>query len=205
MAQHTAVAELRDGDYYGLGVNRCARLRAVAHGGQVLLSQATADLARDPLPGGVSLRDLGSHRLKDLQQPEHLFQLLGAALPAAFPPLRSLEAFAHNLPVQLTRFIGREPEMAAVKRLLASTHLLTLTGSGGCGKTRLAQQVAADLLEQYPDGVWLVELAALADPALVVQAVAAALAVREEPGRPLTQTLLDYLRPRHLLLVVDNC
>jgi predicted ATPase/class 3 adenylate cyclase len=205
VALHTGEAELREGDYYGPAVNHCARLRAVAHGGQTLLSQTTAALVRDDLPEGVSLRELGAHRLKDLQRPEPIFQLLHPNLPAEFPPLRSLEAFAHNLPLQLTRFIGREREMAAVKRLLQSARLLTLTGAGGCGKTRLALQVAADLLPEYPDGVWLVELAALADPALVPQTVAAVLGVQEESDRPLLVTLGDYLRTRTLLLVLDNC
>src|SRR5439155_4023024 len=122
-----------------------------------------------------------------------------------FPPLRSLEAFSHNLPVQLTSFIGRERDMAEVQRLLATTHLLTLTGSGGCGKTRLALQVAAEVAEQFAEGVWLVELAALTDSALVPQTVATALGVREEPGRPLTATLTDTLRSKSLLLVLDNC
>src|SRR5204862_4100040 len=140
-----------------------------------------------------------------LQQPERVFQLLHPELPAEFPPLRSLEAFAHNLPVQLTSFVGREREMAEVKRLLATAHLLTLTGSGGCGKTRLALQVAAEVAEQFADGVWLVELAALTDAALVPQSVATALGVREEPGRPLTATLTEYLRPKSLLVVLDNC
>jgi class 3 adenylate cyclase len=205
MAIHTGDAAVREGDYLGTAVNRCARLRAAAHGGQVLLSAATQELIRDQLPEGVSLRDLGAHRLRDLHQPEHLFQLLHPDLPADFPPLRSLEAFAHNLPAQLTSFIGREREMADVKRLLAASRLLTLTGAGGCGKTRLALHVAADLVEEYPHGAWLVELAALSDPALVPQAVATALGVREEPGRPLTATLNDYLRSRSLLLVLDNC
>jgi predicted ATPase/class 3 adenylate cyclase len=205
MALHTGEATVREGDYLGPAVNRCARLRAAAHGGQVLLSQATCDQVRDTLPAGAGLRDLGARRLKDLQQPEHIFQLLHPALPGEFPPLRSLETYAHNLPAPLTRFIGREREIAETKRLLATTRLLTLTGSGGCGKTRLALQVAADLLEEYADGVWLAELAALADPALVPQAVASALGVREEPGRPLSQTLGEYLRSRHLLLVLDNC
>jgi predicted ATPase/class 3 adenylate cyclase/uncharacterized protein HemY len=211
VALHTGEAELRERDYYGAAVNRCARLRAVAHGGQVVLSQATAELAQAALPeGGRSgatwgLRDLGTHRLKDLQQPEHLFQLRHPSLPAEFPPLRSLEAFAHNLPAQLTSFIGREQAMAQVKQFLSTTRLLTLTGSGGCGKTRLALQVAADLLEAYPDGVWLVELAPLADPTLVPQTVASALGVREQPGRPLTETLGDYLKPKALLLILDNC
>jgi len=211
VALHTGEADQRGGDYYGASVNRCARVRAVAHGGQVLLSQATAERVREHLPeGGRSgatwgLRDLGSHRLKDLQQPEHLYQLLHPDLPADFPPLRSLAAFAHNLPAQVTRFIGREREMGEVKVLLATTRLLTLTGSGGCGKTRLALQVVAEVLEEYLDGVWLVELAALADPNLVPQTVAAALGVREEPNRPLLATLADYLRPRSLLLLLDNC
>jgi predicted ATPase/class 3 adenylate cyclase/Tfp pilus assembly protein PilF len=205
MALHTGNAALREGDYYGTAVNRCARLRALAHGGQVLLSQTTGDLVREHLPTAASLRDLGSHRLKDLQQPERIFELLHPDLPADFPPLRSLAAFAHNLPAQLTSFIGREAEMAEVKQFLATTRLLTLSGSGGCGKTRLALQVAADLLEEYPDGVWLVELAPLADPTLVPQTVASALGVREEPGRPLTATLGDYLRPKQVLLVLDNC
>jgi class 3 adenylate cyclase len=193
MALHTGEADLHEGDYFGPTVNRCARLRAVAHGGQILLSRMACAAAQDALPAGTGLQDLGSHRLKDLQQPEQLFQLLHPSLPADFPLLRSLAAFAHNLPVQLTRFIGREREIAEVKRLLTASHLLTLTGSGGCGKTRLALQVAADVLEEFPDGVWLVDLAPLADPARVPQTVASALGVREEPGRLLTTTLGDYL------------
>jgi predicted ATPase/class 3 adenylate cyclase len=211
-ALHTGEAELRSGNYFGVAVNRCARLRAIGHGGQILLSQTTAALACDALPEGVTLRDLGTHRLKDLQRPEPIFQLMHPELPAEFPPLGSLEAFAHNLPLQLTRFIGREEQMAQVKHLLQSARLLTLTGAGGCGKTRLALQVAADLLVgagpracPLPDGAWVVELASLSDPALVPQTVAAALAVREEPGRPVPATLLNSLRSRSLLLVLDNC
>jgi predicted ATPase/class 3 adenylate cyclase len=205
VALHTGEAELREGDYFGLAVNHCARLRALGHGGQTLLSQTTAALVGEDLPTDMSLRDLGAHRLKDLQRAEPIFQLMHPELPAAFPPLQSLEAFAHNLPVQLTSFIGREREMAEVKRLLTTTHLLTLIGAGGCGKTRLALQVAADRVEDSRDGAWLVELAALADPGLVPQTVASALGMREEPGRPLTDTLADALRPRALLLVLDNC
>jgi predicted ATPase/class 3 adenylate cyclase len=205
MALHCGASDERGGDYFGPPLNRVARLLAAGHGGQILLSQATADLVREALPGQSSLGDMGAHRLKDLQQPEHLFQLLHPALPTDFPPPRSLEAFAHNLPAQLTSFVGRKKEIADVKRLLGTTRLLTLTGSGGCGKTRLALQVAAEVLEEYPHGVWLVELAALSDPGLVPQTVATALGVREEPGRPLIQTLIDYLRPKSLLLVLDNC
>jgi predicted ATPase/class 3 adenylate cyclase len=205
LALHTDEAELREGDYYGLAVNRCARVRAVGHGGQVLLTEATRAQVVDSLPEGCDLRDMGVRRLKDLQRPERLYQLLHPALPHDFPPLRSLEAFVHNLPIQLTRFIGREAEMAAVRALLAETRLLTLTGIGGCGKTRLALQIAADLLEQCPDGVWLIELAALVSGDLIPQSVAMALGVREEPGRPMLATLIDALRPKRLLLILDNC
>jgi predicted ATPase/class 3 adenylate cyclase len=205
IALHTGAAKVRGGDYFGPALNRVARLLAIAHGGQVLLSGATQELVQDDLPPGSSLRDLGRHRLRDLQRPEQVYQLFAPDLPAHFPPLRSLEAFRHNLPVQLTSFIGRKREMAEVKRLLAESRLLTLTGSGGCGKTRLALQVAADLLEEFPEGVWLVELAPLADPGLVPQAVASVLGLREEPGRSLTATLTDALRARSLLLVLDNC
>jgi predicted ATPase/DNA-binding SARP family transcriptional activator/class 3 adenylate cyclase len=205
MALHTGEAQWRDGDYYGLAVNHCARLRAVGHAGQTLLSQTTAALLREHLPEGMSLRDLGRHRLKDLQRAESIYQLVHSDLPTEFPSLRSLEAFEHNLPLQLTRFIGRAREIAAVKGLLENARLLTLTGAGGCGKSRLALQVGADLLEEYEEGVWLVELAALSDGALVPQTVATALGVRETPGRALPQTLVDTLRPRQVLLLLDNC
>jgi class 3 adenylate cyclase len=205
LALHTGDAVLRDGDYFGPAVNRCARLRAVAHGGQLLLSSATQELVRDALPEGVTLRELGEHRLRDLARPERVFQLLHPDLPADFPPLASLNTLPNNLPQQVTSFIGREKEMAEVRRLLDKTRLLTLTGSGGTGKTRVSMQVAADLLEGEGDGVWLVELAPLADPALVPQAVATALGIREEPGKPLSQTLVDFLKPKRLLLLLDNC
>jgi class 3 adenylate cyclase len=173
MALHSGAAELRSGDYYGTAVNRAARLMSVAHGGQVLLSAATAGLAAELLPSGASLHDLGEHRLKDLTQPEHIFQLIIPGLQEHFPPLRTVGDFLNNLPVQLTAFIGREREMAEVQRLLAGTRLLALTGPGGTGKTRLALQVAAEVLGDFADGAWLVELASLADPALVVPTVAA--------------------------------
>jgi class 3 adenylate cyclase len=152
MAVHTGAAEDRDGDYFGPTLNRVSRILSSAHGGQVLLSLATEELVRDFLPTGVQLRHLGEHRLRDLARPEHLFQIVANDLPSQFPALRSLESVPNNLPVQLTSFVGREREMAEVKRLLASTHLLTLTGMGGTGKTRLSLQVAADLLDQFPDG-----------------------------------------------------
>jgi predicted ATPase/class 3 adenylate cyclase len=205
MALHSGPAEQRGEDYFGATLNRLARLLAAGHGGQILLSQAAADRVRAPLPEGATLRDLGTHRLKDLQEPERIFQFVPPGTPMEFPPLRSLEAFAHNLPRQTTRFIGRWPEMAAVRQLLSSAAILTLTGAGGCGKTRLALQVAAEMVEEHGDGAWLVELAALSDPELLVPGVATALGLREEPQRPILATLMDYLRPRSLLLLLDNC
>jgi predicted ATPase/class 3 adenylate cyclase len=205
MGLHTGEVERQGAHYFGAPLYRGARLTATAHGGQVVLSEATAALVREALPPGAGLRDLGAHRLKDLQQPERVAQLTHPALPAAFPPLRSLDARPHNLPLQLTSFVGRERELGEVARRLGAVRLLTLTGAGGVGKTRLALQTAAGLVEAHPDGVWLVELAPLADPALVPQAVAAAVGVREEPGRPLVATLADALRPKHLLLLLDNC
>jgi predicted ATPase/class 3 adenylate cyclase/DNA-binding CsgD family transcriptional regulator len=205
LALHTGEADLRAGDYYGTAVNRCARLRAIAHGGQILISQTTRDLVGPTPLEGVSLRDLGEHRLRDLTASEHVYQLVAPGLPSEFPPLRSLDALPNNLPRQLTSFVGREREIATVQRLLGSSPLVTLTGPGGSGKTRLALRVAADVAEQYRDGVWLVELAPLADALLVPKVVAEALAVPEQPGRGLRDSLADALRPKQLLLVLDNC
>jgi predicted ATPase/class 3 adenylate cyclase/Tfp pilus assembly protein PilF len=204
MALHTGSAEQRDNDYFGPALNRTARLLSAAHGGQILLSLPTRERLTE-LGNGLSVLDLGERRLKDLVRPERVFQLLSPDLTADFPPLRSLEAFAHNLPVQLTSFVGREREMAEVKRLLTDARLLTLTGVGGTGKTRLSLQVAADLLEQYTDGVWIVELASIGDPALVAQATASVFGVREEQGRTIQAVLTDYLQAKHLLLLLDNC
>src|SRR5262245_263895 len=205
MGLHLGEVERQGGHYFGAPLYRCARLTATAHGGQVVLSEATAALVRDALPPGAGLRDLGPHRLKDLQAPERVAQLLHPDLPASFPPLRSLDVLPNNLPRQLTSFVGRERELAQVRRLLAAAPLLTLTGAGGAGKTRLALQAAADALDAYPDGVWLADLAPAADPGLVPPAVAAALGVREEPGQPIPATLAGALRPKRLLLVLDNC
>jgi predicted ATPase/class 3 adenylate cyclase len=205
VALYTGEAEARGGDYFGQPLNRCARILAAGHGGQVLLSQSAAELVRDLLPAGAELQALGEHRLRDLARPEALFQLVHPGLPSEFPPLRSLQAFAHNLPIQLTSLVGREDELAEVRRLLGTTRLLTLTGTGGAGKTRLALQVAADLLDAYADGVWFVELATLTDASLVPQAALSALGLREEPGRALVGTLVDSLCPKRLLLILDNC
>ena len=205
MALHTGAAEQRDGDYFGQALNRVARILSSAHGGQVLVSLPTEELVRDHLPPGAQLRHLGEHRLRDLARPEHLYQLVAPNLPSEFGSLRSLESVANNLPVQLSNFIGREREMAEVKRLLGSTRLLTLTGMGGTGKTRLSLQVAADVLDTFPDGVWFVEFATIDDPSLVLETVAAALDLRQEADRPLTTTLTSFLRDRTLLLILDNC
>lgn len=201
---HCGAAQQRDGDFFGSAVNRAARIAAAAHGGQVLLSQAVVDLTRERLPAGADLLQLGRVRLRDLSAPENIWQLLHVDLPPVFPALRSLESTPNNLPQQLTSFVGRVKEMQEVKQLLGKTRLLTLTGSGGCGKTRLAMQVAAEVLESYPDGVWLVELAALADPAGVPQSVAMTLGLSEQARKSLTQTLVEHLASRRLLLVLDN-
>jgi predicted ATPase/class 3 adenylate cyclase len=205
MALHTGEADLRGGDYYGAAVNRCARLRAIARGGQALVSQATHELARGAPPAGIGFADLGEHRLRDLAAAERVFQLTASGLPDDFPPLKSLDALPNNLPLQLTSFVGREREQAEVRRLLTTARLVTLTGTGGCGKTRLALQVGAELADAFADGVWFVDLAPLADPALVPQTVAAVLGVHEVAGRPLLQTVADHLRGRELLLILDNC
>ena len=207
MALNTGEADLREGSYYGTVVNRCARLRDIAHGGQVLLAQSTYELVRDAPPEVVSLLDLGEHRLKDLIRPERVFQLAHPDLPSAFPPLRTLEAKPNNLPVPVTTLIDREEEVAEISRLLLrdDMRLLTLTGPGGIGKTRLAIEVARRFAEEDQLPVAFVELAPIADPTLVPHAIAGAVAVRERVDRPLLETLTDVLRPARLLLVLDNC
>ncbi|HEX4836171.1 MAG TPA: tetratricopeptide repeat protein [bacterium] len=205
MGIHTAEPVLATGGYVGMEPRRVAQLCAAGHGGQVLLSQTTHDLVQRDLPAGVRLKDLGEHRLKDLQRSEKIFQVLHPDLPGEFPPLRTLDTLSNNLPVQVTSFIGREREISEITRLLSGTRLLTLTGAGGAGKTRLAIHAAAEMLEASADGVWLVELAPLLDPSLVPYAVASTLGAREEQGRTVMESLVDALRPRSLLLVLDNC
>ncbi len=207
MALHTGVTEERGDDYVGPALNRMARLLGVTGGGQILLTQATYELVRDQLPrlGGVSLHDLGEHRLKDLSRAEHIYQLVVPDLPVGLASLQSLNVVSHNLPTQLTSFIGREKETAEVKRLLLTHRFVTLTGPGGTGKTRLALHVGARLLELFPDGVWLVELASLTDPALVPQTVAGTLGVHESSGRPLLSLVTGYLRSKDVMLILDNC
>jgi predicted ATPase/class 3 adenylate cyclase/DNA-binding CsgD family transcriptional regulator len=205
MAVHTGDAELRDaGNYFGETIVRCARLRALAHGGQVLLSDASGALVAGRLPDGASLRDLGVHRLKDLGRPEHVWQLCHPDLPATFPFLSSLDAFRHNLPVQLTPFIGRTQELLDVTQLLTEERLVTLTGSGGVGKTRLALATAAAAIDDFPGGVWFVELAGFADGDSIEPAVLAALGVRPLAGPSIDQVAAE-LGARRCLVLLDNC
>jgi predicted ATPase/class 3 adenylate cyclase len=207
MGMHTGEAAQTVTGLVGLDVHRAARVAAVAYGGQVLLSETAAALVRDSLPPGAALRDLGVHRLKDLGRPEQIFQLDAAGLQAGFPPLRSLgnPELPNNLPAQLATFIGRERELSDVRRLVRSSRLVTLTGAGGSGKTRLSLQVAAELLDGSGDGVWLVELAALSDEAAVAPAICAALGMDTQPGRPVPETLVDALALQDVLIVLDNC
>jgi predicted ATPase/class 3 adenylate cyclase len=203
---HTGTPQLVGDHYVGLDVHRAARIAAAGHGGQALLSPTTRELVAHDLPEGAALRDLGAHRLKDLQHPEQLYQMLLAELPADFPPLKTLDAHPHNLPVQPTPLLGREETLAAVCALLRreGVRLVTLTGPGGIGKTRLAIQVAAELLDDCPDGVWFVRLSRLTDPALVMPTVAQTLGLREQGGTPIAETLREHLRNRRTLLVLDN-
>lgn len=202
---HVGINERRDNDFFGTVVNRTARIMSAAHGGQILLSTALVALVQDRLPAGMSLRDLGLVRLRDLSHPERIYQVVHPRLRADFPALRSLEATPNNLPQQMTSFIGRERELAEVGRLLGSTRLLTLLGAGGLGKTRLSTQLAAQVLDAFPDGVWFIELAPLTDLRLVGQAVASVLGVKEEAGHPLVEALIKFVGDRQLLLVLDNC
>jgi predicted ATPase/class 3 adenylate cyclase len=215
MALHSGAVDLHTGEFTsgeyasGLTLSRAARLLSAGHGGQTLLSMSAAELVGDQIPVGIDLLDLGSHRLKDLVRPEHIFQAVTADLPRQFPPLKTLDSRPHNLPMQLTSFIGRQRELVEItgtlQRPAPDTRLLTLVGPGGTGKTRLALQVAADLIDDFPDGVWFVDLSPLIDPELIPQAVAAAWGLREQPWRPLSEVLADYLGGKQLLLVLDNC
>jgi len=202
---HLGVAQQRDNDYFGNTLNRAARIMGAAHGGQVLVSQPVVDLVRGRLPEAIALRDLGSVRLRDLAQAERLYQLLHPTLRADFPALRSLEATPNNLPLQATSFVGRERELREAREALARTRLLTLVGAGGIGKTRLSLQLAAEVLDDYPDGAWFVELAPIADERMVVQAVATTLGIKEQPGVAPADAVAQWAADRRALLLLDNC
>ena len=209
MGLHTGLAELDPlgNAPYAVShtLNRAARIMSAGHGGQILLSLALAELLRGQLPVEVTLKDMGEHHLKGLRQPERIFQVMAPDLPSEFPPLVSLTRPLHNLPLQMTSFVGREKEIAALIDLLKTHRLVTLTGSGGTGKTRLSLQVAEEVHKNYPNGAWLVELAPLVDPALVPSTVAATLGLPETPGKSIIDSLVDFLHQKYLLLILDNC
>ena len=204
-AVHTGTADERDGDYFGPALNRIARLLAVGHGGQVLISGITADLVQDALSPQASLCALGEHRLKDLARPEKIYQLLAPGLGADFPPLRSLDVLPNNLPLELSTFVGREAEIDAIAALIEKHRLVTLVGSGGVGKTRLALQVAANLLDGIGDGVWFVELAPLASGDYIPSTVAHALGITLASEGDPVENLIRALKDKDALLVFDNC
>jgi predicted ATPase/class 3 adenylate cyclase len=202
MGLHTCQVEIRDGDYYGSGVNRAARLMSVAHGGQVVVSAATAELARET---AFELRDLGEHRLAGLARPERVSQLCAVGLVVEFPPLRSVDVLPGNLPRQVTSFVGRDAELEVLADLVRARPLVTLTGVGGVGKTRLALEVAAEAIRGFPDGVWLCELAPVTDRDALWDTLAATFRLLPPPGRSMEEVLVEYLVPKRLLLVLDNC
>jgi predicted ATPase/class 3 adenylate cyclase len=205
MGLHTGAAELRDGDYYGSVLNRAARLMSVAHGGQVVVSQLTEELARDALGRDVELLDLGDHRLRDLAEPIRVFQVSHRDLEHTFPPLRSVDLGSGNLPVQISSFVGRERDLARLRDLVKERRLLTLTGVGGVGKTRLALQAVVEAQPDFPGGAWVVELARTGDPAAVGSVVSGALGAPPQAGRSDVDVVCDYLGATRSVLVLDNC
>jgi predicted ATPase/class 3 adenylate cyclase len=204
MGLHSGEGTLGAKNYVGMDVNRAARISAAAHGGQIIVSDTTRALVEQTLPPGTTLRDLGMHRLKDIVNAEHLFDLVIDGLPTDFPPPRTLDARPNNLPPPLTSFVGREHEMSEVKQLLFHTRLLTLTGPGGTGKTRLALQAAVEVLSEFVDGVFFADLSPVTDPALVASAVAQAVGIPEQAGRPILDAVKDHLQDKDLLLIADN-
>jgi predicted ATPase/class 3 adenylate cyclase len=204
MGVHTGEGVLGGDDYVGLDVHRAARIAAAGHGGQILISSATQALVEQALPADTSLKDLGEHRLKDLPHPEHLFQVTTGGLPSEFPTIRSLDARPGNLPSQLTSFIGRGKEIEEIKDLLSGTRLVTLTGPGGTGKTRLSLQVATELLPAFQDGAYFVRLSPITDPTLVTPTIAETLEVRDNPERSPLEDLIEHLRGKEILLLLDN-
>ncbi|HSM67529.1 MAG TPA: adenylate/guanylate cyclase domain-containing protein [Ilumatobacteraceae bacterium] len=202
---HTGEATVRDGDYFGATVNRCARIASAGHGGQILVSGSSCELLGDDLPDRVELLDLGVHRLRDLEEPERILQVCHPQLDREFPKIRTLEGPADTLPTQLTKFIGRHHEIGEIVALLAERRLVTLAGPGGAGKTRLALEVAERVVGDHPDGVRLVELAALVDHDVVTDEVAQRFGATKVDEVPLAETIVDTIGDRRMLLVVDNC
>ncbi|MFN0056003.1 MAG: protein kinase domain-containing protein [Planctomycetales bacterium] len=202
---HTGAADIKRGELTGPTVARTRQILEIGYAGQILVSATTQELVCDELPAGVTLRDLGPHRLPDLDRPQRLYQVVAESLPDTFPPPRSLSTIPNNLPQQVTSFVGREQVLARLKRSLSSSRLVTLLGTGGAGKSRLSVQAGADLLGGYPDGVWFVELAPLTDESLVPQTVAAVIGIREEGTRPIVQTLHERLKSQQMLIILDNC
>ena len=200
MGLHTGEAQERDGNFFGSVVNRAARLMAIGHGGQVLISSATAQVA-----GNLELRDLGEHQLRDLSGPERVFEVVAASPGEDFPPLRSLTARSTNLPTLLTSFVGREADVAGVVDLLRDYRLVTITGVGGVGKTRLALHAAAEVLPDVSDGVWFCELASAGDALAMLQVIAAAVGALPRTGLTLEESIIEHLRTRELMVVLDNC
>ncbi len=205
MALHAGDCERRERDYFGPVLNRTSRLLDLAHGEQVLISRAAAFLAAEELPESTTLIDLGTHRLKDLAQAEQVRQLVAPDLRSAFPPLRSEQAQPNNLPLQITRFIGRRHEIRAVIELLERHRLVTLVGSGGVGKTRLALQIACEVAPEFPDGVSFIDLAPVRDPQFVPLTAAKSLGLAEMPNVSVTELIAGYLRERQSILLFDNC
>ncbi len=206
MGIHTGEAELVGNEYRGYTtLSFVQRLTSAGHGGQILVSNTTENLLREGLSGQINLRDMGLQKFAGVPSPVRIFQAIAPHLPMEFPPLRTLDNLLNNLPTQLTSFVGREKELADVKRLLHNTRMLTLLGPGGTGKTRLSIQAASEMLDQYPDGVWFVELASILDPLLVPQTTAVAIGLRLEPQRPAIDMLCHYLHEKKILIVLDNC
>lgn len=205
MALHTGEAEERGGDYFGPTVNRVARLLAIGHGGQILISGICADLVGNELNSTVQLRDLGTHRLKDLTEPERIFQLCAPDLRGDFPPLRSADVWPNNLPLQLTSFVGRQNDLAALKERVLTSRLITVVGSGGVGKTRLAIELGAEVLECFADGVWFLELASISDPTLLPHVLASTLNIRESGDRLTLAAVVKAFATKRALLILDNC
>ena len=202
---HAGVAQERDGDYFGPALNRVARLMSIGHGGQILLSNAAYELVKDDPPAETTFNDLGSHQLKDLHKPERVWQAAAGGTAQAHPPLRSVASFPNNLPLQVTTFHGREDDIQEVKRHLQEHRLLTIFGAGGVGKTRLAIQAGAELLERFSDGVWVADLSPINEEHSVVSVVAQALSVDQSQGSLNDEAIVTWLRHKQLLLILDNC